>query len=56
MCGMPLDDDGNICRETDAELNEECCKWCRHNGEFVYKSLDDVMDYFAEHIRGDFTV
>lgn len=56
MCGMPLDDDGNICRETDGGLNEEYCKWCRSGGEFAYKSLDDVVNYLAEHIRGDFTV
>ena len=56
MCGMPLDDDGNICREPDGELNEEYCKWCRSSGEFMYKSLDDVVDYLAEHVRGEFTV
>lgn len=56
MCGMPLDDDGNISRSADGELNEEYCKWCLKDGEFVYKSIDDVVNYLAEHVRGNFTV
>lgn len=56
MCGMPLDDDGNICREPDGELNEQYCKWCRSDGGFAYGSLDDVADYLAEHMHGEHTV
>ena len=34
-CGMPLDD-LNMSRERDCALNEEYCKWCYVDGEFVY--------------------
>lgn len=56
MCGMPLDDDGNISREPDGEFNESYCKWCYTNGEFTYKSIDDIADYLAEHMHGEYTV
>lgn len=56
MCGMPLDDDGNISREADGELNEEYCKWCYTDGKFMYRSVDEVADYLAEHFHGNYTV
>lgn len=55
MCGMPLDDDGNISRETDGELNEEYCKWCYTGGNFMYHSMEEVADYLAEHFHGEHT-
>ena len=39
-CGMPLDDDAVISREPDGELNEDYCKWCYTDGNFVYTSID----------------
>ncbi len=56
MCGMPLDDDGNISRKPNGEFNEDYCKWCYSNGEYTYKSVDEVADYLAEHMHGEFTV
>ena len=35
-CGMPLDDDAIISHEPDGELNEDYCKWCYSDGNFVY--------------------
>lgn len=35
-CGMPLDD-STISRELDGSFNEEYCKWCYTDGDFVYK-------------------
>jgi transcriptional regulator with XRE-family HTH domain len=38
-CGMPLEDDAILSREPDGTINEDYCKWCYTDGEFVYKSL-----------------
>ena len=42
-CGMPLED-SNISRETDGLFNEEYCKWCYADGEYMYSDMDDLMD------------
>lgn len=47
-CGMPLDDD-TISREPDGTFNEEYCKWCYSEGKFVYATLDQLVDFLAEH-------
>ena len=48
-CGMPLDDN-SISRETDGEFNEEYCKWCYKDGELVYHSLQELMDFLVPHL------
>lgn len=48
-CGMPLDDT-TISKETDGSFNEEYCKWCYTDGKFVYKSLDELIDFLSEHM------
>ncbi len=52
-CGMPLDDDSAISREPDGCFNESYCKWCYTGGEFVYKSLDDILDFLAQHMSNE---
>ena len=47
-CGMPLED-GIISREPDGAMNEEYCKWCYANGQFVYASMDQLIDFMEEH-------
>ncbi|MDD6174217.1 MAG: zinc ribbon domain-containing protein [Firmicutes bacterium] len=54
-CGMPLDDT-SISRETDGTFNEEYCKWCYADGEFVYKSLEELTDFLVGHMsNGNWT-
>lgn len=48
-CGMPLED-CNISKETDGFLNEEYCKWCYADGKYTYESMNDLIDFCAEHI------
>ena len=48
-CGMPLDD-STISKETDGAFNEEYCKWCYSEGEFVYASLAELTDFLVEHM------
>ncbi len=47
-CGMPLDD-SSISKEPDGSFNEEYCKWCYANGEFVYTSLGELVDFLVGH-------
>ena len=49
-CGMPLNDDGMISREPDGSFNEEYCKWCYTDGQFVYQSKDALLDFLVSHM------
>ncbi len=49
-CGMPLNEDSLISREPDGSCNEDYCKWCYMDGEFVYKSKDTLLDYLITHM------
>ena len=42
-CGMPLDD-GIISREKDGFFNEQYCKWCYANGEYMYGNMEDLVE------------
>lgn len=52
VCGAPLDD-GSISREPDGTFNEEYCKWCYKDGEFVYKSMDELLDFLSKHLSNE---
>ncbi|MBS6396653.1 MAG: helix-turn-helix domain-containing protein [Clostridiales bacterium] len=52
-CSMPLEDDMTISRETDQSFNEDYCKWCYADGQFVYKSMDELLDFLAEHMTNE---
>ena len=49
-CGMPLSDDAMISREPDGNFNEDYCKWCYADGDFTYKSKDDLLDFLVKHM------
>lgn len=51
-CGMPLDD-SSISKETDGTFNEEYCKWCYADGKFVYTSMEELLDFLAEHMSNE---
>lgn len=41
-CGMPLQDDF-ISKELDGSMNENYCKWCYENGEFIHECTMEEM-------------
>lgn len=49
-CGMPLSEDSLISREPDGSYNEDYCKWCYVDGDFVYKSKDSLIDFLVSHM------
>lgn len=51
-CGMPLDD-SSISKEPNGEFNEDYCKWCYTDGEFVYTSLEQLTDFLVEHMSNE---
>ena len=51
-CGMPLDDD-SISKEPDGSFNEEYCKWCYTDGNFVYTNLDELTNFLVGHMSNE---
>lgn len=51
-CGMPLDDN-SISKETDGSFNEEYCKWCYSEGNFVYNDLEELIDFLVGHMSNE---
>lgn len=49
-CGMPLNEDGSLSRETDGTINEDYCRWCYTDGRFVYESKDALLDFLLSHM------
>lgn len=49
-CGMPLSEDSMISREPDGSFNEDYCKWCYTDGNFVYKSKESLLDFLIKTI------
>ena len=52
-CGMPLEDDSIIGRDSDGSLNEDYCKWCYADGTYTYSNMDDLIDVCVKHMVND---
>ena len=51
-CGMLLED-ASISKEPDGFFNEEYCKWCYADGEYMYHDMDDLIDVCVGHMAND---
>ena len=51
-CGMPLEDSVTS-RETDGNFNEDYCKWCYADGEYMYSDMDDLIDVCVKNMVSD---
>ncbi len=51
-CGMPLEDE-NISKEKDGFFNEEYCKWCYADGEYMYHNMDDLIEICVKHMANE---
>ena len=45
-CGMPIEDDNIMGRDSDGSLNEDYCKWCYADGTYTYSNM--VGENFSE--------
>lgn len=48
-CGMPLED-SVISKEKDGDFNEDYCKWCYADGEYMYSDMDDLIDVCVKNM------
>ena len=48
-CGMPLEDSVTS-REKDGDFNENYCKWCYADGEYMYNDMDDLIDVCVKNM------
>ncbi len=46
---MPLED-SVISREKDGLFNEEYCKWCYADGEYMYSNMDDLIEVCVKNM------
>ena len=51
-CGMPLED-ASISKELDGFFNEEYCKWCYADGEYMYHNMDDLIEVCVGHMASE---
>jgi len=51
-CGMPLED-ASISKEPDGVFNEEYCKWCYADGEYMYHDMDELIDVCVNNMATD---
>ena len=48
-CGMPLED-SILSKERDGFFNEEYCKWCYADGEYLYSDMDELIDVCVKNM------
>ena len=51
-CGMPMED-SVVSKEVDGLFNEEYCKWCYADGEYMYHDMDDLIDVCVSHMANE---
>jgi len=53
-CGMPMYEDSVISKDIDGSFNEDYCKWCYVDGEFVYDSLQDLIAFLVPQMSSQY--
>ena len=48
-CGMPLED-ATTSKEPNSDFNEEYCKWCYADGEYMYHNMDDLIEVCVKNM------
>lgn len=51
-CGMPLED-SSTSKEKDGFFNENYCKWCYADGEYMYSDMDDLIDVCVKNMANE---
>ena len=49
---MPLED-SSISKEPDGLFNEDYCKWCYADGEYMYHNMDELIEVCATHMANE---
>lgn len=53
-CGMPMYEDSVISKDVEGYFNEDYCKWCYVDGEFVYDSLQDLIAFLVPQMSSQY--
>lgn len=51
-CGMPLED-ATTSKEPNGAFNEDYCKWCYADGEYLYHNMDDLIEVCIGHMANE---
>ena len=51
-CGMPLED-SFISKEKDGSLNDNYCKWCYADGEYMYSDMDELIEVCVNNMKSE---
>ncbi|MDR2657284.1 MAG: helix-turn-helix domain-containing protein [Oscillospiraceae bacterium] len=51
VCGMPLNDEGVLSRDSDGVVDDEYCKWCNVDGVQQYATIEDVINAAVPHMH-----
>ncbi|MBO6230992.1 MAG: helix-turn-helix domain-containing protein [Ruminiclostridium sp.] len=51
-CGMPLED-SLISHEKDGSMNENYCKWCYADGNYMYSNMDDLIEVCVKNMTDE---
>ncbi|BCI61306.1 zinc ribbon domain-containing protein [Solibaculum mannosilyticum] len=50
-CGMPMEDDSLISREANGDMNEQYCKWCYADGDFLsHCTMEEMVEQCIPHM------
>jgi transcriptional regulator with XRE-family HTH domain len=49
-CGMPLED-AVVSREKDGSFNDDYCKWCYADGQYMYSDMDDLIEVCVKNMK-----
>lgn len=52
-CGMPIEDDSILGRNSDGSINEDYCKWCYADGKYTYSNMDELIEVCVPHMVGE---
>lgn len=49
-CGMPIESDGQLGTNTDGSINEDYCKYCLADGEFIDKvTMEEYIEMCSQY-------
>ncbi len=51
-CGMPLDDE-ILSHNGNGTINEEFCKWCYADGNFIYSDMDELIEVCVKNMTNE---
>lgn len=53
QCCEMLLGDSTISKEVNGDYNEEYCKWCYADGNFTYKSKEQLIEFCVENMANE---